>query len=158
MKATTALANRLREVIIDGKWVAGTNVQEQLTDLPLDQALIQVKGLNSIAALTFHINYYISGVLDFFENGKLEIRDQYSFDLPPLESEDDWIKLKKELISNTEKLASQIEKLPNADLNKVFVNEKYGDYRRNIEGIIEHSYYHFGQIRLIKRLLEKRGD
>lgn len=156
MKETTALAKRLREVIIDGRWVAGTNLKEQITDLTYDKALIQVNDLNSIAALTFHINYYISGVSDFFETGKLKIRDQFSFDLPSLNSEDDWTRLKNELISNTEKLASQIENLSDSDLDKVFVNEKYGDYRRNIEGIIEHCYYHFGQIRLIKKLLNKR--
>lgn len=155
MKATSALAKRLKEVIINGKWVAGTNVKEQLADLTYEQAVIQVKGLNSIAALTFHINYYISGVCDFFENGRLEIRDKYSFDMPPIKSEDDWANLKNQLISNTEKLASHIENLSDSDLSKVFVDEKYGDYRRNIEGMIEHCYYHFGQIRLIKRLLEK---
>ncbi len=153
MKATKALAKRLREVIINGKWVAGTNVKEQIEDLTCEQALIEVSGLNSIAAMTFHINYYISGVSDFFESGELVIRDKYSFDLPPLESEDDWQKLKNDLFSNTEKLASHIENLADSDLNKVFVDEKYGDYNRNMAGIIEHCYYHFGQIRLIRKLL-----
>jgi len=35
----------------------------------------------SIAALTFHINYYVAGVLNVFQGGKLEIRDKYSFDM-----------------------------------------------------------------------------
>jgi hypothetical protein len=35
----------------------------------------------------------------------------------------------------------------------IFEEEKYGIYRRNIEAIIEHSYYHLGQISLIKKLI-----
>jgi hypothetical protein len=38
-------------------------------------------------------------------------------------------------------------------LKDVFVEEKYGTYQRNIDGMIEHSYYHLGQIVLIKKLL-----
>ncbi|MEG1022142.1 MAG: hypothetical protein RSE50_11550 [Myroides sp.] len=38
-------------------------------------------------------------------------------------------------------------------LDSVFVDEKYGSYRRNIEAMIEHSYYHLGQIVLIKKML-----
>lgn len=39
-------------------------------------------------------------------------------------------------------------------LNLPFVNEKYGTYLRNIDGLIEHSYYHLGQITLIKKLIK----
>ena len=34
-----------------------------------------------------------------------------------------------------------------------FVDEKYGTFQRNIEAMIEHSYYHLGQIVLIKKML-----
>ena len=43
--------------------------------------------------------------------------------------------------------------MPNDKLEEIFVDEKYGTYRRNIEGIIEHSYYHLGQISLIKKMI-----
>jgi len=35
-----------------------------------------------------------------------------------------------------------------------FTDEKYGTYQRNLIGILEHSYYHLGQIVLIKKLLK----
>lgn len=38
-------------------------------------------------------------------------------------------------------------------LETVFEAEKYGTYRHNIEGTIEHFYCHLGQISLIKKLL-----
>ena len=40
-------------------------------------------------------------------------------------------------------------------LTDVFVKEEYGTYHRNINAIIEHSYYHLGQISLIKKLLNE---
>ncbi len=159
MKTSVQLANRFREVILNGKWVANTNLRDQLTGVTLEQALTKVGSLNSIASLTFHINYYISGVLNVFEGGELEIRDKYSFDMPPLRSEEDWHKLTSELWANAEKFADHVEVMPEEKLEQVFVDEKYGDFRRSIEGMIEHSYYHLGQITLIKKLIaEKQGS
>lgn len=43
---------------------------------------------------------------------------------------------------------------PEEKLKEAFVEEKYGTYQRNLEGMIEHSYYHLGQIVLIKELLK----
>ena len=39
----------------------------------------------------------------------------------------------------------------------IFFDEKYGTYLRNIEGVIEHSYYHLGQISLLKKMIAERG-
>jgi len=40
-------------------------------------------------------------------------------------------------------------------LEEIFVDKKYGSYRRNIEGMIEHGYYHLGQISLLVKLLSQ---
>jgi hypothetical protein len=37
--------------------------------------------------------------------------------------------------------------------DKPFIDEKYGTFLRNIEGVIEHSYYHLGQISLIRKMI-----
>jgi hypothetical protein len=39
-------------------------------------------------------------------------------------------------------------------LDAVFVDAKYGDYARNIEGVIEHSYYHLGQVVLVRKMVD----
>jgi hypothetical protein len=39
-------------------------------------------------------------------------------------------------------------------LDNAFTDPKYGSLRRNLEAIIEHSYYHLGQISLLKKLQE----
>lgn len=158
METNKYTANRLREVLLDGKWIANTNFKEQITQVSWQDSIHKIGNLNTIAALTFHINYYVGGVLNVFYNGKLEIRDIYSFDLPPITSESDWKMLVDAFISNAEKLAQQIEQMPEAQFQEKFVDEKYGHYLRNIDGIIEHAYYHMGQIALIRKMISEKSN
>jgi len=149
------IANRIREVFLSGHWIANTNYEEQLLSITWEEAIRKMDGLNTIAALTFHINYYVAGVLNVFINGKLEIRDKYSFDLPPIQSESDWKQLVDAFLHNSEAFALQVEQMTETQLEETFVDEKYGNYLRNIEGIIEHGYYHLGQISLLKKMIVK---
>ncbi|WP_449388749.1 DUF1572 domain-containing protein [Chryseobacterium lineare] len=153
MSTTLQLAKRFREVLLDGLWIANTNFKDQLSDVTWDVATKKVGSLNTIAMLTFHIDYYISGLINVFEGGDLEIRDKYSFDLPPVESQEQWGNLKNKLWNDAEKFAILLEQMPDSKMNESFVDEKYGTYLRNIDGMIEHCYYHLGQITLIRKLL-----
>ncbi|ARS39491.1 DUF1572 domain-containing protein [Sphingobacteriaceae bacterium GW460-11-11-14-LB5] len=153
MKRSEFIANRLREVLLNGYWIANTNYKDQLLSITWQQATHQIADLNTIAALTYHINYYLLGILNVFKGGLLEIKDQYSFDLPPIQSEADWKKLVEAFLANSAAFADEVAQIPDEKLDEIFVNEKYGTYLRNIEGVIEHSYYHFGQIVLIKKLI-----
>ncbi len=155
MTRTVAIANRLREVLLDGKWIANTNFKEQIESVSWKQAIQKVENLNTIALLTFHINYYLAGILNVFDGGTLDIRDKYSFDLPEIETEADWIKLVNDFLSNSERFVKHVEQMDDNTLDQPFVDEKYGSYLRNIEGVIEHSYYHLGQISLIKKMVNK---
>jgi uncharacterized damage-inducible protein DinB len=150
---TKALAERLREVLLNGKWIANTNFKDQILSVNWEQATTKVGDLNTIALLTFHINYYLQGILQVFKGGKLEIRDRYSFDLPEIKSESDWNQLVETFLRNAELFAQQVEQMDDRILDQAFVDEKYGDYRRNIEGVIEHSYYHLGQVSLLRKMI-----
>lgn len=153
MSTPSQLAKRFREVVLDGKWIANTNFKDQLSDVTWHQANMKIADLNTIAMLTFHIDYYIAGILNVFEGGDLEIRDQFSFDLPPIESQEQWERLLNKLWRDSEKFATLLEQMPDSKLNEVFVDEKYDTYLRNIDGMIEHAYYHLGQIALIKKMI-----
>lgn len=155
MQYSTQVASRFRAVFLDGKWVANTNYSEILGDVSLAEANQQIASLNTIGLLTFHINYYLEGLLQVFGGGSLDIRDKYSFDMPPLSTEADWKNLVLALEKNAEAFATYIDAMENADLDAPFVKAEYGDYRRNIEAVIEHSYYHLGQISLIKKMIRK---
>ena len=153
MTRNITIASRLREVLLNGRWIANTNYKEQIQSINWQQATQKVDNLNTIASLTYHINYYLAGLLKAFENGKLEISDKYSFDLPPITAETDWNRLVTDFIQNSEKFADKVEQMEDYIFDEPFIDEKYGTFLRNIEGVIEHSYYHLGQISLIKKMI-----
>ncbi|KOS06861.1 hypothetical protein AM493_13105 [Flavobacterium akiainvivens] len=153
MNRNTFIANRLREVFLNGKWIANTNYKEQLEVTTWQQAVHKVANLNTVAALAYHINYYLGGVLKVLNGGTLDISDKFAFDVPPIESEADWQKLVSQLLANAEAFALAVEQLPVEQFGAIFVDEKYSTYGRNIEGVLEHSYYHLGQIVLIRKLM-----
>jgi len=153
MENSSQIAIRFKEVFLNGKWIANTNYKDLLSNVSWQQATHKIGSLNTIATLTNHINYYVAGVLNVFDGGSLEIKDKYSFDFPPIKSKEDWENQLNDLNTNAKKFAKHIEAMSDEKLDEIFEKEEYGTYRRNIEGIIEHSYYHLGQISLIKKLI-----
>lgn len=150
------LANRLREILLSGKWVVGTNFKEQIEDLTWTEAIMKIENFNSISSITFHINYYLSGVLEVFKGGDLTIRDKYSFDAPEIKGEKDWELRKEKLVKDSREFIQLIENMNPDRLTEVFVKEEYGSYFRSVDVIIEHTYYHLGQIILIKKKLREK--
>ncbi len=157
MHLSSYLATRLQEVYLDGKWIAHTNYSDLLRKIPVEIAVTQVSSLNTIAHLTYHINYYLAGLNSVLDGGDLDIRDKYSFDLEPISSEVDWQQLVNTLLTNAKSFINRVKKLSNEDLAAPFVKEEYGTYLRNIEGVIEHSYYHLGQIAIIRKIIIKEN-
>lgn len=153
MESTKEIAKRFAEVILNGTWIANTNYHDQLAHLDWQTATAQVGSLNTIAALAQHVHYYINGINQVFKGGTLDIKDQYSFDFPPMTSQAQWEAFLLTFWRDAEEFATWVEKMPKAKLSDVFVDEKYSTYNRNIQAMIEHSYYHLGQIVLIKKLL-----
>ncbi|MCV2487372.1 DUF1572 domain-containing protein [Flavobacterium sp. SH_e] len=153
MKSTVEIANRFREVILNGTWIANTNFKDQLENLDWKIAVSPIQNLNTIAALAQHIHYYIKGINQVLKGGTLDIKDKFSFDFPPIESQEQWETFLNKFWNDTEEFASLVEQMCDEKLDEGFVDIKYGTYRRNIEAMIEHSYYHLGQIVLIKKQL-----
>jgi hypothetical protein len=152
MNPATQIAKHLRDVHFGGNWTS-VNLKEHLSGLPWEQATTKVDSLNTIVALVYHINYYISAVTKVLQGGSLEAKDIYSFDHPPVNSKDDWEKLLNKTWTEAENFAVLVEQLPESKLYETFIDEKYGNYYRNLHGIIEHTHYHLGQIVLIKKIL-----
>lgn len=149
------IANRFREVILNGTWIANTNFKDQLVNSDWQIAIKKVDSLNTIAELAQHIHYYISGILNVFNGGSLDIKDQFSFNFPYIESQEQWNLFLNRFWNDAEEFARKVETISDEKLNSVFVIEKYGSFKRNIDAMIEHSYYHLGQIVLIKKMLLK---
>lgn len=155
MSFTSQIAKHLRELHFGGNWTA-VNLKETLDGINWQQATAKVHNLNTIAALVFHTNYYVSAVLKVFQGEPLKASDKYAFDLPPITSEEDWQQLVNKTFTEAELFAVQVEALDDNLLLQDFGEGKYGNYYRNIVGIIEHTHYHLGQIVMLKKIISKQ--
>ena len=152
MNLTAHIAKHLRDVHFGGNWTA-SNLKDYVAGITWQQATKQVYSLNTIAALVYHINYYVSAILGVLKDQPLNAKDIYSFDHPSILSQEDWDQLLNKTWTDAEDLASLIEQLPESKLGEIFSDEKYGNYYRNLHGVIEHIHYHLGQIVLIKKII-----
>ena len=152
MSLTGQIAKHFRDVHFGGNWTF-SNMKENLADVNWQQATTQVYSFNTIATLVYHMNYYVCAVTTVMQGKPLNASDKFSFDHPSIQSQDDWEKMLDKTWTDAENFAKLIEKLPEAKLWEDFSDGKYGNYYRNIHGIIEHCHYHLGQIVLIKKIL-----
>lgn len=152
MTTTAHIAKHFRDVHFGGNWTS-SSLKQHLEGVTWQQATTKVADLNTIALLVFHINYYVGAILKVLQGGPLDAHDKFSFDLPPIASEEDWNRLLEKLWLEAEQLATLIEQLPEERLWEDFQDKKYGTYYRNLHGVTEHTHYHLGQIVLVKKLL-----
>jgi|SRR5688572_30005162 len=157
MNLTAQIAKHLRDVHFGGNWTC-SNLRDNLADVTWEQAITQVYSFNTIATLSYHVNYFVDAVLKVLEGGPLDSKDIYSFDHPPIHSQADWKKMQDKIWADAEKAAKLIEQLPEHKLWEDFSDKKYGNYYRNLHGLIEHMHYHLGQIALIKKLVLKKQE
>ena len=148
------IAQHFRQVHFGGNWT-DVNLKDSLADLSWQEAITQLPTLNTIAQLVFHSNYYVSAVLKRLQGEPLNASDKFSFDLSPITSAEDWQKLVKKVLEEAELFAHQVEKMDEAKLLEDFAGSQYGNYYRNLLGIIEHTHYHLGQIVLIKKIIRQ---
>jgi len=153
MSLSQHLAKHLRDVHFGGNWTS-VNMKDILADVSWQQATTKVQSLNTIATLVNHINYYVAAVSKVLEGEALNAKDAFSFSHLPIDGPEDWQKLVDKLFVGAEHFAKLIAQIPEARLWQDFTDAKYGSYYRNIQGIIEHTHYHLGQIVIIKKMLD----
>lgn len=155
MNLSQHTAKHLRDLHFGGNWTC-SNLKDQLSDVTWQEATTQVYSLNTIATLAFHINYFVSAVLKVLQGEPLNANDKFSFDHPPINSQEDWQQLLDKMWVEGAQFADLLEALPDDRFWDDFTDGKYGNYYRNIQGIIEHSHYHLGQIAVIKKILREK--
>lgn len=149
------IAKHLREVYFGDNWT-DVNLTATLADVTWQQSTTKIFSFNTIAVLVYHINYYIDRVIPVLKGEKLDATDKDAFSHPPIENESDWQNMLDKTWKQMEEFAKLVEQVPDSKLAETFVKEKYGNYFRNLVGIIEHAHYHLGQIVLIKKLLDQK--
>lgn len=152
MEIANHLSKHLHDVHFGGNW-SDVNLEALLEGLTWQQATHSFYDLNSIATLVFHTNYYIAAVSKVLEGEPLKASDSDSFKLPHITSETDWEALKNKAYADAKHFSVLIQSIPTETLWQEFEKPEYGNYFRNIQGIIEHTHYHLGQIAIIRKML-----
>ena len=152
MNQAEQIAKLLKAVYFGENWCA-VNLKDNLAGLTWQQATTKVYSFNTIATLVYHMNYYVNAASMVLRGEPLDAHDKHSFDCPPILSREDWEKLLNKFWSDAENFISLVEQLPERKLAEIFSDEKYGNYYRNIHGVIEHNHYHLGQIVLIRKII-----
>jgi len=156
MSLNKQLAKHFRDVHFGGNWTC-SNLRDNLADVTWQEAITKVYDFNTIATLVFHVNYFVEAALKVLQGEPLNAHDKYSFDHPPIKSQQDWDRFREKLWREAEAFACLVESMPESSFWEDFTDKKYGNYYRNISGIIEHMHYHLGQIALIKRIVRQAG-
>jgi len=154
MNLSSLLAKHVRDVYFGGNWT-WVNFKDTLADVDWQMATRQVYGLNTIATLVFHTNYFVEAIIKVLEGGPLDSKDSLSFAHPPIHSQDDWLQMLDKSWNEARHMADLVEKLPDSKLDEIFVLDKYGTYYRNLQGVVEHLHYHLGQIVVIKKVVQQ---
>ncbi len=152
MNLSTQIAKHFRDVHFGGNWTS-VNLKDTLSSLSWQQATTKIDSFNTIAVLTFHLNYFVSAVLKVLQGGSLDAHDKYSFDLPAITCQEEWDKLLNKTWDDAAQFATLVEQLPEHIFGEDLAEKKYGTYYSNLHGIIEHCHYHLGQMVILKKLL-----
>lgn len=154
MSTAAQIARHFREVYHGGNWT-WVNLKDTLKDISWEEAGTKMYDFNTIAVLVYHISYYVSVQLKVLKGHPLEGTDKDSFNGPAIQSQQDWEALLDKLWKEANEYALLVEQLPDDKLQEVFVTEKYGNWHRNLLGLIEHTHYHLGQIVILKKLIRQ---
>ena len=150
MHLSKQIASQIRTLYLGKNWTA-SSFKDQLSDVNWETATRKIGSFNTIATLVYHTQYYIRVQIPVLNGKPLIASDKESFEHPPITNEEQWQSLLTQVWSEVEAYADKIESLPVDIWDTDFAGEKYGSYYRNIQGVIEHSHYHLGQIALLKK-------
>lgn len=152
MNLPQQVATHFRTFYIGNNWT-DVNLKDSLEGVTWQQATTSIFSCNTIAELIYHMNYYVRVVSKVLLGHPLDGHDKDAFNVPPVQSAEDWEQLKRHIFTDAENFAKLIEQLPVEQFDEIFRDEKYGNYYRNIAGITEHNHYHLGQIVLLKKIM-----
>ncbi|MGE5520658.1 MAG: DUF1572 domain-containing protein [Candidatus Dadabacteria bacterium] len=152
MNIAQEIARHIKEVHFGGNWT-DVNLKDTLEGVQWQQAIKQVDSLNTIATLVYHMNYYLNAVKNRVEGKPVNYKHEDSFNHPAINSEEDWKALVSKTFADAEAFADVVKNLPESKFAEFYIEEKNGNYFKNLMGIAEHNHYHLGQIVLLKKIL-----
>jgi hypothetical protein len=151
MKTLDLISKHLKELYFGNNWT-GASFPTVTEGIDWNLAVKQRDGFNSIATLIHHMNFYVIAAIDAINGATSILPDKASFINPIIQSEEDWTNLKQRSLDAVTQLLELLSQQEDDLLLKTFVVKAHGNYYRFIQGLIEHSHYHLGQIMILKKL------
>ncbi|GAO44050.1 DinB family protein [Flavihumibacter petaseus] len=150
---TQHLADNLLSFAEGGNWT-DVSLLETLQTVSLEEALTVTPGSpNTIAGLVSHLLYWNQILLQRLAGENPEIPDSNGFDLRIPGNETEWQDLIREAHESFKALGYAMEEFPEQNLD-TNTKDRHSTYRHNFFGIVEHAYYHLGQIVILKHLVK----
>ena len=149
---STLLADNLTKAYHGGNWT-GVSILDTIKSLTYAQAqIVTPASVNTIASLVHHIKYWNGIILERLEGKNPVIPPANGFDVKPLGSEEEW----QALITETQKSFIALEAAIRGISTQRWDEKpsiEASTLRENAFGIVEHAYYHLGQIVILSHLV-----
>lgn len=153
MKITEQIAQHLLDTHNGGNWT-DVDLTETLTGIDLQFATtITPFSPNTIAAILHHISFWNRAVAERGRGSVPVVDEKNGYDLPAMNSENDWQKLKADNLRSANELAEVIRSFDEAKLEQPILTDHSSAYK-NFQGQVEHVHYHLGQIVMLKKYLQ----
>ena len=149
MSEVARIVDQLKRIHESDAW-HGPALRELLADVSAEQAAARpVPGRHSIWELVLHIAAWEDVFLRRLEGHSLDEPEQGDF--PPVgePSQENWERALAWLDSVHAQLIERVSSLSESGLQEIVVGKDYS-IRFMLDGIVQHSVYHAGQIALLK--------
>lgn len=157
MKITSLIAQHLIDVHKGDNWtevsIAGT-----LKDITAQEAAMLTKASpNTIGSILHHVTFWNRLMIQRMQSIDVFVDEQNGYDVPPLQTEEDWQQLQKDNLLSAHQLAAAI-----ADFNENFLEKSLlpggSSAYKNLQGTVEHVHYHLGQMVGLKKLIRSTNN
>jgi uncharacterized damage-inducible protein DinB len=153
IKTTGTLAQNLLHTFEGDNWT-DVSIADTLADISFKEAITRTAASpNTIASLVNHLWYWNTIIMLRMKGENPVIPEENGFDVGKLNTEHDWKKLVAKTHRSFIDLADAIRNFPPEKLPDPVSNGR-STVSRNLYGIIEHAYYHLGQIVMLKHLVK----
>ncbi|MET1054251.1 MAG: DinB family protein [Pedobacter sp.] len=145
------IAQHLLEVYNGGNWTENS-IKEVLEDVSVKAAeTVTAASPNRISAIVHHLTYWNNIMVLRIRAESTDIPETNGFDAPILETQEDWDRLRALNLESARLLSAEILNFEPQDITQPIL-PGYSSVYKSLHGCIEHTYYHLGQITIIKNL------
>ena len=145
---TSRLASQLERAVFGGAW-HGPALLETLDGVSIDAAAARpIAAAHSIHELAAHAAAWLEIVRQRLEGPAPDVTDDMNW--PPIEG--NWERVRRRVEAAAQQLAAAIRGLDDARLDDAIPGEERAwTVYETIQGAIEHSLYHAGQIAILRK-------